>query len=743
MIQKDQYIFYLKVGSDGSEVRVTPIWTNSHQRTTAKEADRVFFRFNISQQFRFGRGNGYEIINNSPISATFFLRIMEVVNGQEQLYYSGEFNKSDCNFDDDIGNVLALVRPSDRYTNFLANNKKQYNLTGLGVEPEEVRYDFFPMLQVYVAGAKTVFNLQPGGVYERPVEPVLTTLPLTQDLFFSESFDVGIIPAVDGLPIDVSGLYLRGGIGPNGSREWVSLDSQYGVSYTLVALPGTNVTNGTKLELRNRISNTVIYESEDIVPDPVLDFSLDFGSNTGPVMTSVTDNTAKVRFYRMSFLARVLLVNGMDIDGINGQPIPTGDQYAQGTNYTLAAPWDFTGSPILPSVSFSETDQGFGLFPPGEPTNNSGKFILQPGLPNGAREIYPIHQNEWLGASWWFYLSNGDYDKLSEGKISVKLNDAYSLEGVVSKLLDNMAPDDGISFNPDQEHSLLLFGDTNPVTGRPKTNYYVTPKQNVLKFTYDRPATKAPIRYSEILEALKVFFQAEDFIDDDSRLRIECPPFFENGQTYDTGNPIIGQDLTTLIEPATGKPWSYKTNKFGYAKERLPDEITFACMDRQSDSFNGESILVLDEFVNKGVAEDRFASRFSTDIQMAISQPSAFNEDGFFLLACRLDSEGVMRVISYEIPGYEFRQNGELAFPSVNQDYYKYNMPGNNLLVNGQEVQSLSIRPAKRQQIGAPIPRGFSPLTLIKTGIGNGVVDSIAENMSTKFGDIILFHGTN
>lgn len=86
-------------------------------------------------------------------------------------------------------------------------------------------------------------------------------------------------------------------------------------------------------------------------------------------------------------------------------------------------------------------------------------------------------------------------------------------------------------------------------------------------------------------------------------------------------------------------------------------------------------------------------------------------------------------------------QNGYIAFVFL-QRYYAYDMPARNYEINGAGQIALGVKKLKTQSLRFPAPQDPDLVKLIKTNLGNGVIDKISVNLSSREANATLRYDT-
>lgn len=77
-------------------------------------------------------------------------------------------------------------------------------------------------------------------------------------------------------------------------------------------------------------------------------------------------------------------------------------------------------------------------------------------------------------------------------------------------------------------------------------------------------------------------------------------------------------------------------------------------------------------------------------------------------------------------------QNGYLAMIYLQPTFYVYDLPATDVEINGESVYPYGIERKKKQTVAFPVIDDPDPLKLIKTYIGNGQIDKISINLSSR-----------
>lgn len=712
------YKFDLTV--NGTTQRAYPIYNNELSLSFEKETGQEFFRRKLSGELEF-QSVDYRRIVAAPFDTRFGIVISISYNAGVtwSVYWSGEFWKTDCKFDADSETVTVTPSVKDQYTDVLAGIEKEYNLIDLKPEITPVTADKRPMIQVYVPGQTVISCFLSGMWWEQECEAVTDVSKLTEvgdgKLNFSLNRSAKVVE-------------ITGGVGLP--------DAMVGDSFS-EAEPGTyTMTNGGyRFSYFHSRQAPVGYTSrwEIIrVSDGVTLWQ--YENHTAPLTTPYTVTLAPVSGTGASgnvslYISDVpvysrYLLDVASIYGVNTYAISTTDDIAPNNrNYNRVVGYGVSDI-IYFSARLSSTPTEWGLY-------KNGQYYLPPYTLTGDR-FFPIARRTWGRVSIWFAFSVLDKIFESAGRSPLVIKDAYTLAGAIQVLLSKIAP--GVTHSATVAYSNFLYG-TNPVTGIDQT-LLITPKSNVISAGYDQPAQKAPITLKNITDMLRDCFRCYWFVDEQKRFRVEHISYFMNGGSY-SGSPSIGMDLTTEKVSRTGKEWAFAKNQYEFEKPEMAGRYQFGWMDDVTQPFEGYPIDIVSGYVDASKIEDVNITRFTSDIDYILLNPGAVSKDGFVLLAATS--------ATYKLPYLEFDefvlQNGYLAFVFM-QQYYDYDMPARNYVINGVAKIALGVKKLKTQSLRFPVTQDPDLVKLIKTNLGNGVIDKISVNLCSREANATLRYDT-
>jgi hypothetical protein len=99
--------------------------------------------------------------------------------------------------------------------------------------------------------------------------------------------------------------------------------------------------------------------------------------------------------------------------------------------------------------------------------------------------------------------------------------------------------------------------------------------------------------------------------------------------------------------------------------------------------------------------------------------------------------------VQREVNGVPYSlQNGYLAFITLQPNFYTYDLPSYNVLINGTQATVFGIQKNKKQNVNFPINGSPNLLQLVKTNIGNGMIDKMSVNLSSRMTKTTLKYDT-
>ena len=714
------YRFFLQIGEDGYKQRVYPNYKDDLTLDYELETNQKFYRAKLSGKINFVRTD-YDIINNAPFDTEFYLYIDKSDDwGRTHIqYYKAKFMKTDCTFNDDDKLVTVQPQTVDQYNDVLAGLEKEYDLVKLAPQIEFLTMRKRPLTQIYIPGDSIVSCFLGNITWEQDANAVSDEAQLINTYHFSLCNILKEINITgNGTPTDIVGLY-------SGNMQYFSSSNAYeGNLYaenpTYYIYYQQHLHNGISygnvhVEIRRSSDNQALFYFNWAQFGTFVD-EFDMAAVSGSGATGTMHAEGKSYNVYGRYLCDV-----DEIDGVTTYSIPSEDIVENNRHYRKVIGYAIGIAYI--SLNFSDEPTEYGLA-------DNGKYFAPPIMPGEV--FYPIGRSTWRYTSIWFGLNTLDWMLEENARKAYTLRDTFTLSSCINVLLKEIAP--GITHEATPEYSQFLYSTTNPISGQ-SFKLLISQKTNIINGEYQEPAQKAPITLQQIMTMLRDVYKCYWYIED-GKFKIEQINWFRNGGSYNI-NPIIGYDLTKLENVRNGKKLAFATSEYSFDKVDMPERYQFEWMDNVTSPFEGSPIEIISKYVTQGKIEEINISNFTSDIDYMLLNPNAINQDGFALFAAVEPSGGGQLELPFTrqaigITQY-YLQNGYLAFINIHPTYWVYDMPARNFKINNEQTSARSIERKKKQTLN--FPAGINdpnPMKLVKTYIGNGQIDKISVNLSSR-----------
>ena len=714
------YKFYLTVGSSSPQLAF-PIWKDLSIDYT-KESGQQFFRRKLNGKLTFVRED-FDAINNASFGTTFKVKI-QMDNGEGFAdYWSGVFHKTDCDINEDDKTCIVTPEVEDEYVKILAGYENTMDMIQLAPAMNRISYWKRPVFQFYISGAKTIGCFQMGEYWEQEAEPI------TDYDTLHNVYKFGLLRSLHKFKV------LDSGVSGIDCVYW-----DYTLPNTINGTDKYGWSTGYKLNIESAQHGNFYYwdltlldsndnqlftnygEIREAQPIPTQFYMTGVGEYSGQTITVSYEN---IRVY-----GRLVNDVGPDTDPQNYElPDPditdtSGYKYGEPLGLSGAGYTGWEGFVVF-QYEFQNEPNQYGQYY--EDGVAQGYYVPSYGQYHSREDCLPISRNSWGEISVWMNTTNWQRINLANNFRCkpIVLKDAYSFASVIQKAVKSL--DSSLDFQLTASYSDLMTNKLGQIL-------YITPKSNILKSEYDKPAMKAPFTFKNLMDAMKSMFQAYWFIDN-GKFRIERIDFFMKGGSYTTP-ANVGRDLTEETVSRNGKAWAFCTNKYQFDKADLPERMEFRWMDECSTIFQGNALVMESAFVSKGSKEEVNVPEITSDINMMLISRDRFSSDGFALLSCDNNDE----VINWERSTGFYIQNGLLSFDYLQREYYQYNMPCYSVEVENEDrsINVQSVRKTKRSEANFPCPNDPDILKLIKTLVGNGQFEKLSINLSSRNGKATL-----
>ena len=616
------YKFQLSAGNDTSQA--FPVYKDDLAIDYALEQNQEFYRGKLSGKLTFQKDD-YWFIRNKAFDTQFDVVISISYDGGQTwaVYWSGQFWKTDCKFNEDDQTAIVTPNVNDRYNAVLAGMDKEYNLIDLAPVIQPVKLDKRPMIQVYVPGQTVIGCFLSGMWWEQECDAVTDESALENTYHFSKNKTLRI-GEISGTTTPQLPDILTA-TDPSGFNT-----SLTGGGFTLIInYNESDPETGSfwEFSLKRTGENPVLwyyktYASIGNIPYTVVLSPVEGSGATGSVTIYVHDVSVFARY--ITDVEQAL--------GLNTYPLPDDDLVENNRNYHYAIGYYFPNT-IFFYDGLSTTPTQWGIYQPGQ------YYVQYTNYFYGINETFPVARSAWGRTSIWFAFETFDWLAEQFWRKEYTLKDAFPIWSVISVLLAKVAP--GITHDGTTDYSQFLY-DTNPITNIDQ-RLLITPKSNLISSGYDQPAQKAPITLKRVTDMLRDCFRCFWFIDEQNRFRIEHISYFMRGGTY-TGQPVVGMDLTKQIVTRNGKPWAYARNQYEFDKPEMAARYQFGWMDDVTELFDGYPIDIISKYVNPDNIEQIDVSQFTSDVDYILLNPGAISKDGFVLLA----TTGIKTISSFD-----------------------------------------------------------------------------------------------
>ena len=724
-----KYKFYISKNG-GGKVEVNPHYKELNKKY-AKESGQEFFRISLDGKIKLF-GNDYEIVHNSSLEDHMIFTIDKYnrTSGKWVEYYKGEFNKTDCKLDYEKKSCELKTTALDEYNDVVNKYENTYDLIKLAPAISRINLHKRSLMQVYVKGANSISNFFGGIYWEDDVNEAIDNHNDLINKYYFSYIKAGNEFYIRNASIsDVNGVYA----GTNG--YWSKWNPGYTCKMELVDGSFTMYW----IRLYRNSDNTLLYQSEKqwAVSDPdnkyigIEDIKMVNVNNSNDKFT--IESPFVYHIYRR-LLCDVDFVE--DSEGVkNTYDLPSDDFVTDNRNYKKCI--GLTGGMFFCTSRAVDKPTRYGL-------NDYGQYFTNEFIPSstGIGRPLPISRNSWANASLWYVYDS--YYSLFEQRLRKKytLKDSYSIAAAIKALLKEIDPT--LRHEATAEYSRFLYDTTVPMS-MARFYVHITQKTNILKGEYDQPAQKAEVSLEDVMKMLRDCFRCYWYIED-NKFKIEHISFFMRGGSY-SYNTSIQLDFTKLVDQFNKKLSSYFQSEVEYDKTDLNQRYEFGWMDDVTDLFDGVTIDVKSNYVQKDKTEEINISQFSSDVDYMLFNPSNFSDDGFALL-CPIKNGS-----SLELPIIETRlidENGD-TYNAVIQNFYAawaylvrfymYDMPASNLDCNVLgDLYANGIKMCMKHTIEFPIEEDLNELELIKTTIGNGKIDEISINVNTRHAKVRLLY---
>lgn len=367
-------------------------------------------------------------------------------------------------------------------------------------------------------------------------------------------------------------------------------------------------------------------------------------------------------------------------------------------------------------------------------TTGKKKYAKQATLYNCVYNNNYIDQNNYSN-DWTCQILGGSSGG-SGGSATATIDNGMHLNSVVQVFVNQFCPNvqvvsDFFQINPTNP------SDINYVTGqRTQTdNLILFQKSDVKRPNVSGNAWKAEWTFEKLMETLTILFNTAYSIEN-GVFRLEHISWFSRN---------AGLDLT---QPQYEK-WLRGSNKYTYDVGSIPQKEIFEFKESfkvtgiWNSEINYSSTCAIGS--NKDNTKNYTVDDLTTDVELCLNNPSSdssvVEDKGFVLIATRLYN-GEYYILT-ESTTQGTRLNNTLSFPRLLRRYGLHNRPVNKGTIDGEMTTFLSTKPIKKgDKISVPLccDSVFNPLDTVKTGLGNGIVDSAVFDLQSETLELELLY---
>ena len=714
------YRFLLSAGGDTQQA--FPVYKDDIAIEYALEQNQEFFRGKLSGKFVFEQ-NDYTFIVNRAFDTKFEFTIQISYNAGASWtqYWKGKFYKTDCEFDGDNETVSVTPSVDDAYEAVIAGLEKEFDLIQLAPAIAPVKVDKRPMVQVYVPGQTSIGCFLPGIWWEQECKAVEERD--IEDYHFAKTAHKRVVLLSGNMTPTLPGHILVDESEMSGPDDlyFNTIVGNYGYACFFY---GSHLRYVIYDATTNQYLWKFDFPTASGPGDPPYSVTLQPVEGSGATGTVTMNVQPDIMVYTR------LVCDVNEIWGVDTKDIPVDDIVDNNRNYTKCLEYDFPDQIIFASA-LSATPTQWGIYQPNQ-------YYVRPSI-SYYGETYPIARNTWGRISIWFAESafSALIDQGASAPLTIR--NAYPLSSVISVLLGQVAPN--ITHQATSAYSQFLYS-SNPITGVTQT-LLITPKSNVINAGYNQPAQKAPITLGQVLTMLRDCFRCYWFIDSSNRLCIEHIEYFRNGGSYNRNNPVVGTNLRKITVSRNGKSWAFAQSQYRFDKPEMAARYQFGWMDDVTELFEGFPIDIVSGYVNPDNVEEIQVNGFTSDIDYILLNPSAISQDGFVLMAAIISGgEYILPYYTYQFNDTDHRlQNAYVSFMYL-QQYYAYDMPARIYKIRGETMIAVGVKRLKKQSVRFPAFNDVNLMELVKTNLGNGTIEKISINLSSRSATATLAYDT-
>lgn len=366
-------------------------------------------------------------------------------------------------------------------------------------------------------------------------------------------------------------------------------------------------------------------------------------------------------------------------------------------------------------------------------TTGKNKFAKEVSLYNCKTTSNYIDENN---ASYSMECSILGYNSTTTGNKN-EIDNGMLFNSVLVELLKSVCPNltlksDFFQINPD------VVTNINYVTGQRSTTdqILIFQKSDVKRPYVSGNAWKLEVTFEKILEVLSDLFNVKWRIDGNV-FRLEHVSWWSK---------TIGIDVTS----DNLKKYFIGRRVYSYQNEKIPRKEIFKFKEQSLDeAWKGE--IEYKNCISKGKKneETKVVDEMTTDIQFVLNNPDSESDKvedaGFVLISGRKVGDDYF--INSEYINQTMSLNNVFGWSILIRDFLGYERPLKEGKLNGVDHVFQSAIPTKKgEKFAIPFPvceQTFIPDDIVKTSLGNGVVDSASFRFKDCFIELDLLYNAN
>lgn len=234
-------------------------------------------------------------------------------------------------------------------------------------------------------------------------------------------------------------------------------------------------------------------------------------------------------------------------------------------------------------------------------------------------------------------------------------------------------------------------------------------------------------------------------------------------------NPSAFSDDGFVIMAAISPNAMTNPDSFGYGSQNQNESGGYSTPTYEINSlYRGHKALIIGNcvaeasgflrvhFFNSSGADIGYQSRIDiaeggNQLNLSVQIPGDAATFGFYCSGVQKFKITNLNVTdTWQLPFVEMRidggdytlQNGYMSFASLQPLYWTYNLPATDVLINKEKSYVYGIERKKKQTVIYPAPTKINPMQLVKTGLGNGQVESIKLRINSLTVEATLKYDT-